>query len=84
MRYFTNTNAIEYNISPIELRKRYPHTGLLIEDDLITLLDKNIKPVQFDIKGNYGVSIIWSDNYATDIFPFDVLQQIAIELADKN
>ena len=37
-------------------------------------------PVKFDIKGNYGVAVIWSDGHYADIFGFEVLKEMAVKL----
>lgn len=39
-----------------------------------------VKPVHFEFKGNYGVAVHWSDGYTHDIFPYDVLKDIAEEV----
>ena len=40
---------------------------------------RGVYPVKFDMKGAYGVAIIWSDGHFADIFSFDTLKQIAKE-----
>lgn len=37
-------------------------------------------PVKLDVKGNYGVAVLWSDGKFEDIYPFDVLKLIAMEV----
>ncbi len=44
-------------------------------------IQDDIQAVSFDIKGNYGVSIIWSDGHYADIYAFDILKKIAIEIS---
>ena len=73
LRYFTPSHAIEYSIAPSELRCRDPKTGGIITDSSSF---KNIKPLHFDFKGNYGVAIYWSDGHYADIYPYDVLKKI--------
>ena len=41
-------------------------------------------PVQLDFKGNYGVSVVWSDGHYADIFPFDVLRDLGEELLERK
>lgn len=36
-------------------------------------------PVKIDLKGNYGVSFVWSDGHYADIFHFDALKKISKE-----
>jgi DUF971 family protein len=36
------------------------------------------------MKGNYGVSITWSDGYDADIYPFETLKKIALEVRDRS
>lgn len=83
VRYFTLSSAVEYAIPPLELRRRYPHTGLEHSPEDQVYVDPAVKPVHFDVKGNYGVAIQWNDGYYTDIFPFEVLRQIALELNQR-
>ena len=33
--------------------------------------------MKFDTKGNYGVSIVWSDGHYADIVPYEVIRGIA-------
>jgi DUF971 family protein len=48
------------------------------EQSLITRYAQ-VHPLRFEMKGNYGVSIVWSDGFNADIFPFDVLKKISEE-----
>ena len=77
LRYFTSSSAIEYSIPRKELRNRDPKTGHMI--NTLNYIPNNYKPVQFEYKGNYGVAIIWDDAYYTDIFPYEILKNIANE-----
>jgi DUF971 family protein len=38
---------------------------------------EGVMPMRFDMKGNYGVSILWSDGFNADIFPFEILKRIS-------
>ena len=83
LRYFTATTVQEYYIPIWELRSRNPATGNRTEVD-VSLSDielenkyKNMIPTKFDMKGNYGVSFVWSDGFYMDIFPFEVLREMA-------
>ena len=40
---------------------------------------EGVYPVRFDMKGNYGVSVVWSDGFNADIFAFDILKRISDE-----
>jgi DUF971 family protein len=82
LRYFTPSQATEYFIPSAELRQRDPKTGKkrVESDEDIAVKRLSAQPVAFDLKGNYGVSIIWDDGHFADIYPYDVLRLIAEEL----
>ena len=80
LRYFTTSNAQEYIIPPAELRIRDPKTGKRLPERSIDSF-KGIKPVHFDYKGNYGVAINWTDGHYADIFPYEVLKEVAEDVA---
>ena len=86
LRYFSATSVKEYSVPIWELRSRDPATGVRTqsessESDTAALTAKyaDVGLSTFDMKGNYGVSFVWSDGYYMDIFPFEVLRQIAEE-----
>lgn len=54
--------------------------GELLEDVKNHL---NVVPVRFEMKGNYGVAIHWSDGHFADIFPFTVLRKIVQQNSAK-
>jgi hypothetical protein len=54
-------------------------SGELVEDESNYL---KVVPARFEMKGNYGVSIHWSDGHCADIFPFSVLRRIVTQ--DKS
>jgi len=83
LRYFTTSNAQEYIIPPSELRIRDPKTGKRIPERSIDNF-KGIKPVHFDYKGNYGVAINWTDGHYADIFPYEILKEIAEDVKSKQ
>jgi len=65
----------------------YPHLlyqtnykGARLEQKEIIAVKSGVKPVHFEFKGNYGVAVHWSDGYTHDIFPYDVLKDIAEEV----
>jgi DUF971 family protein len=78
LRYFTHNNAEEFAIKPAELRIRDPKTGLKLANQNIDNY-KDVKPVKFEMMGNYAVSIVWDDGYHADIFPYEILKKIALE-----
>jgi len=41
-------------------------------------------PTKFEMKGNYGVAIHWSDGHFADIFPFRILKQIVDEVGKSD
>ena len=83
-RYFGASSATEFAIPPLELRHRYPHSGLRHSPEDQVDVAAGVHPVRFEAKGNYGVSVHWSDGYFTDIIPFDVLKKVAQEVAGSS
>lgn len=79
LRYFTASQAVEYAIPAKELRLRDPMTGLARA--LPPAASEDAYPTAFDLKGHYGVSIVWSDGHFADIYPYDVLRNIALDIA---
>ena len=61
--YFLGDKILPSGVSESELIQKY----------------QSVKPIKFDMKGNYGVSIVWSDGHYADIFPFDILKKIGVE-----
>lgn len=47
---------------------------------MIASSESGPEPVKLDVKGNYGVAVLWSDGRFEDIYPFDVLKLIAMEI----
>lgn len=46
---------------------------------------EGVRAISYDVKGNYGVAISWSDGHYADIYSFDTLRRIAEEEAkDKS
>jgi DUF971 family protein len=78
IRYFTHNSAEEYTIEPSELRVRDPKTGIKL-DSIEKDKFKSVKPIKFEIMGNYATGITWDDGYHADIFPFEILKKIALE-----
>ena len=44
------------------------------------MIDENIHIAKIDQKGHYGVSFLWNDGHHADIFSYDILKSIAIEI----
>jgi DUF971 family protein len=53
-------------------------------DGTVNMKYKDIVPTVFDLKGNYGVAINWSDGHFADIFPFSTLIKIAKDCSSTN
>lgn len=45
---------------------------------------KDVEALHLDFKGNYGVAVNWSDGHFMDIFPFEVLKEVAESLQEDN
>jgi hypothetical protein len=100
LRYFTASQAIEHCIPIEELRIRDPMSGKRFpsqpgfDGSPISFAKKlrtearekygNVTPTKLDHKGHYGVAIVWSDGHFADIFPYDVLRNIAAEIELEN
>ncbi len=84
LRYFGPSSVEEYAIPAWEMRGRDPLTGELLPDspgrEERQQKYSGLVPVKFDIKGNYGVAVIWSDGHYADIFGFEVLKEMAVKL----
>jgi Mrp family chromosome partitioning ATPase len=87
LRYFGTSSVEEFAVPCWQIRDRDPLTGELLptapSDSERQTKYGAIEPVKFDTKGNYGVSIIWSDGHYADIFPFEVLRTLAEEVGRK-
>ena len=86
IRYFGRSSVEEFVVPSWQMRDRDPLTGNLLPDAPSEAERKRkyqgVEPVKFDVKGNYGVSIIWSDGHYADIFPFAIFRKIAEEVAN--
>jgi len=56
--------------------------GLIIPGESVEKF-ADCRPIKIEPKGNYGVAIIWSDGHYADIFPYNVLREIAVDLSSK-
>lgn len=85
LRYFTASQAVEYSIPASELRLRDPMTGLPRPPlpSISGYSSDEPFPTTLDLKGQYGVSIVWSDGHFADIYPYDVLRKIALDIASS-
>lgn len=87
LRYFGTSSVEEFAVPCWQIRDRDPLTGELLptapSDSERQTKYGAIEPVKFDTKGNYGVSIIWSDGHYADIFPFEILRTLAEEVGRK-
>ena len=77
LRYFESVRVSEYLLPTSELRLRDAKTGKRLAN--APIIPGDVKPVNFDFKGNYGVAIQWSDGFFADIFSFEVLREICQE-----
>lgn len=89
LRYYGASRTSEYVIPAMELRARDPVTGQVRLEGGLTEAQaveryRKVRPEKFDHKGQYGVSVIWSDGHFADIYPYAVLRSIAEEIASKR
>jgi DUF971 family protein len=85
LRYFSASEATEFYLPIEELRVRDPRTGRRqpdAPDPAQTLLQyAGVSPTALDLKGQYGVAVVWSDGHYADIFTYDALREIAEDVA---
>lgn len=82
LRYFTASQAIEYAIPSAELRARDPMSGQVRTPLPGSPSSEGAYPTTLDLKGQYGVAIVWSDGHFADIYPYEVLRKIAQDISD--
>ncbi len=78
LRYFTATQAFERFVPLALLETADAKTGRLAEGGS-TAAARSSPVLQVESKGQYGLSIAWK--HQTKIFPYDVLRQIADDVA---
>jgi len=74
LRYFLSEEGKELCIPPIEIRKRDSRTGRVLGN--AEALDPNVYPVNIQKKGNYAVSIEWSDGFSGSIYSYKMLESL--------
>lgn len=83
LRLFEGDSAKQYKIPAYKIREK-----LRMIDEMLGLklndLAKDVKPKSIQPKGNYAVSITWSDGYAMSVYPYDDLIRVAKELEDST
>jgi hypothetical protein len=97
LRYFTASSAVEFSVPVSELRQRDPATGRRIiplassssshqspSSQVSSSSEQTPLPVKLETKGRYGVGILWDDGYHADIFSFDVLKRIALDISSAK
>eukprot|EP00752_Nemacystus_decipiens_P004097 g3749.t1 len=77
VRYISEAEAVEFVIPPFELRTRDPATGEPLSGEQAAAVPEAVKPVSLGVRGNYAVSISWSDGHRGAIYSYQVLRKIA-------
>ena len=60
-----------------KLRTRDPATGEPLSGEQTAAVSEDVKPVSVGVRGNYAVSISWSDGHRGAIYSYQVLRKIA-------
>jgi DUF971 family protein len=68
LRYFTASQAVEFSIPAAELRQRDPMSGQ--RRQAVPGSSPDAVPTTLDLKGQYGVAIVWSDGHFADIYTY--------------
>lgn len=64
-----------------KLRTRDPATGEKLAAEQIAAVSEDVEPVSVSVRGNYAVSISWSDGHRGAIYSYSVLRKVAETLA---
>ena len=78
LRYFTPSSVEEYIISLQDLYDRDPKSGTVRNAELKS---SELESPNVNIRGNYGIAITWNDGMNSDIYPFHILREIALDIA---
>ncbi|CBN74480.1 conserved unknown protein [Ectocarpus siliculosus] len=76
LRYISEAEAAEFVIPPFELRTRDPATGEPLASEQAAAVSDDVEPVNISVRGNYAVSISWSDGHRGAIYSYQVLRKI--------
>lgn len=76
-----DTGARQFKLPPKELRNRMAQVDRMLN---IKPVGDNIVPKHIEQKGNYAVSITWSDGHSTSIYPYAELKQAAIDYEEEK
>jgi Mrp family chromosome partitioning ATPase len=76
VRVFEKESARQYKIPPIEIRRRLNKVDEMMG---VRNVPADTVPKQITPKGNYAVSIAWSDGHSMSIYPFEEIVRISRE-----
>lgn len=68
----------------MQLRTRDPATGEPLSAEQTTAVREDVKPLAVSTRGNYAVSISWSDGHRGGIYSYEVLRRVAEALAPER
>lgn len=83
LRYFGPKSAEELLVPQEELRNRDPRSGNLLTSSA-TKTTTTAVIQRLSLRGRYGIGIEWSDGRHEDIFSFEALRRIALEVASSR
>lgn len=81
LRYFTPTQAFEYFVPQAVLEGADAKTGEILAESS-ERATRNNPVLQTELKGQYGLAIVW--RHQTKIFPFEVLKHIAEAISETS
>jgi hypothetical protein len=79
-RFFDAGKATQLSLPPLELRRRLSAVDRMMGLDLAAL-PPDLAPVEIAPKGNYAVTIKWSNGHDASIYSFDAIRQAAEDFA---
>jgi len=83
MRIFSKEAARQIRLRPADVRWSDPRTGEALKEGGEEKGAK-VTPVTFEKKGNYGVSVLWSDGHYASIYTYEALERMAARIAAEK
>ncbi|CAM9690246.1 unnamed protein product [Discosporangium mesarthrocarpum] len=84
IRYMSEAEATEFVLPPYELRLRDPATGDPLPEEQTVMVTDDVVPLSIGTRGNYAVSIEWSDGHRGSLYSYGVLRKVAEEQLERE